>query len=109
MCRFGPFVIGRQGRRCDIRCCPEHDGGEICRPGKVCRPRDILAFAKKVLRRGGNFLAKVFDGPETAALVNGMKGRFDSVSKERPVATRKESFEVYVIGKGFKLPNGGGD
>ncbi|NIS73720.1 MAG: RlmE family RNA methyltransferase [Deltaproteobacteria bacterium] len=70
---------------------------------------DILAFAKKVLRRGGNFLAKVFDGPETAALVSGMKGHFDSVSKERPGATRKESFEVYVIGKGFKLPNGGGD
>jgi 23S rRNA (uridine2552-2'-O)-methyltransferase len=64
---------------------------------------DILEFAGKVLRSGGNFLAKVFDGPDTRNLLNEMKDIFESVSRDRPGATRKESFEVYVIGKGFKL------
>ncbi len=62
----------------------------------------ILGFAGKVLRREGNFLAKVFDGPDTGELLREMKKVFESASRRRPGATRKESFEVYLIGKGFR-------
>lgn len=62
----------------------------------------ILVFAGKVLRRGGDFLAKVFDGPDTGELLREMKKVFESASRMRPGATRKESFEVYLIGKGFR-------
>lgn len=66
---------------------------------------EIMEFAGQVLRGGGHFLAKVFDGPDTGNLLDEMKKIFDSVSRDRPGATRKESFEIYVIGKGFKTNN----
>ncbi|NIO17145.1 MAG: RlmE family RNA methyltransferase [Deltaproteobacteria bacterium] len=62
----------------------------------------VLEFAAKVLRRGGNFLVKVFDGPDTGELLREMKKLFESASRLRPGATRKESFEIYLIGKGFR-------
>lgn len=61
----------------------------------------VLTFAIRVLREGGNFLAKVFDGPETKELEGKMRKKFRKVRRIRPGATRKESFEVYLTGIGF--------
>ena len=61
-----------------------------------------LAFAAKVLRPGGNFLCKVFQGPHTEEFRDAVARRFRTVRSHVPEASRKESRELYVVGKGFK-------
>lgn len=64
--------------------------------------RLIFNFAKTVLKPGGNFACKVFEGEDRDALVKEMKKDFEFSKILRPEATRKNSFEMYVVMKGFK-------
>lgn len=64
--------------------------------------RSILSFGHTLLKEGGTFLAKVFDGEETEELVKEMRISFDVVKRERLRSTRKESYEIYLVAKGFK-------
>lgn len=64
--------------------------------------RLIFEFAKTVLKPGGNFVCKVFEGEDRDELVKYMKKDFDFSKILRPEATRKNSFEMYVVMKGFK-------
>jgi 23S rRNA (uridine2552-2'-O)-methyltransferase len=68
--------------------------------------RLIFYFAKSVLKKGGNFLCKVFEGEDRDALVKEMKKDFDFCKILRPEATRKNSFEMYVVMKGYKGTDG---
>lgn len=61
-----------------------------------------LEFADKTLRPGGDFLVKAFQGSGFAELVKAMRSRFDRVQTRKPKASRAESREVYLLGKGFK-------
>lgn len=66
----------------------------------------IYKFALTVLKPGGNFACKVFEGEDRDALVKDMKKNFEFCKQIRPEATRKSSFEMYVVLKGFKgLPS----
>lgn len=51
---------------------------------------------------GGNFTCKLFEGEDRAALVKEMKKDFEFSKMLRPEATRKASFEMYMVFKGFK-------
>ncbi len=62
----------------------------------------VISFALEVLKEGGNFAAKVFDGPDTGELVGVLRENFSQVRRVRPGATRKESSELYLTGIGFK-------
>jgi len=64
--------------------------------------RTALAVAEATLGRGGAFVAKVFMGGEFQALRKELQARFDEVRIVRPEATRESSYEVYVLGKGFR-------
>lgn len=64
--------------------------------------RIIFKFALTVLKPGGHFLCKVFEGEDRDALVKEMKPHFEFCKHLRPEATRKSSFEMYVLLKGFK-------
>jgi 23S rRNA (uridine2552-2'-O)-methyltransferase len=64
--------------------------------------RKIFYFACSVLKPGGNFICKVFEGEDRDALVKEMKVHFDFCKHIRPEATRKGSFEMYIVLKGFK-------
>ncbi|HET7826845.1 MAG TPA: RlmE family RNA methyltransferase [Anaeromyxobacter sp.] len=64
--------------------------------------RTALAVAEATLRRGGAFVAKVFMGGDFPALKKDLQARFESVQVVRPQATRESSYEVYVLGKGFR-------
>jgi 23S rRNA (uridine2552-2'-O)-methyltransferase len=66
--------------------------------------RTALAVAEATLRRGGAFVAKVFMGGDFPALKKELQARFESVQVVRPQATRESSYEVYVLGKGFRPP-----
>ena len=62
-------------------------------------------FSFEVLRPGGSFCAKVFQGGASGDLLAELKRRFGRVHHMKPKSSRKESVELYVIALDFK----GGD
>jgi 23S rRNA (uridine2552-2'-O)-methyltransferase len=64
--------------------------------------RTVFALARGTLREGGTFLAKIFGGAEGDAVFRELKPFFRELRRIRPEATRKESFELYLLGKGFR-------
>jgi 23S rRNA (uridine2552-2'-O)-methyltransferase len=64
--------------------------------------RIVLSLARQTLREGGAFLAKIFEGPEADAVFRELQAEFETVRRIRPAATRKESFELYLLAKGFR-------
>lgn len=60
------------------------------------------AFAKEVLKKGGIFIAKVFQGGAEGELLADMKKNFNKVSHFKPDASRTTSPETYVVAQGFK-------
>jgi len=61
-----------------------------------------LAFASEVLRPGGAFIAKLFQGGAEREMLNTLKLRFRTVRHAKPPASRKDSKEMYVIATGFR-------
>jgi len=64
--------------------------------------RLALDLAGRVLRPGGNFVCKVFQGPHVEEFRREAARRFRTVRAHVPEASRKESRELYLVGKGFK-------
>jgi 23S rRNA (uridine2552-2'-O)-methyltransferase len=62
----------------------------------------IIYITQLLLRKGGNFLFKLFEGQETKALVEALKKDFTEVKIYRPQASRHGSFELYIICKNKK-------
>jgi 23S rRNA (uridine2552-2'-O)-methyltransferase len=61
-----------------------------------------LAFALDVLRPGGTFLCKVFQGGSERDLLDALKQRFATVRHVKPPASRSDSAELYVLATGFR-------
>ncbi|GAA2825004.1 23S rRNA Um-2552 2'-O-methyltransferase [Aminobacter aminovorans] len=59
-------------------------------------------FAISVLKPGGHFLAKTFQGGTEADLLNLLKQNFRTVHHVKPPASRDESAELYLLAKDFK-------
>ena len=59
-------------------------------------------FAMSVLRPGGHFLAKAFQGGTENELLAQLKKNFTSVHHVKPPASRDESVELYLLARGFK-------
>ncbi len=59
-------------------------------------------FAIEVLKPGGTFVAKVFQGGTQADLLKRMKADFKTVKHIKPPASRKDSSEQYVVATGFR-------
>lgn len=59
-------------------------------------------FAVEVLKPGGDFVAKAFQGGETASVIRLLKEHFTEVRHFKPKASRAESSEVYLVATGFK-------
>lgn len=64
--------------------------------------RASFKIAEKVLRNGGNYLVKIFQGEEIQNFYNELKTRFAFKKFHSPKASRKSSAEIYFIGKGFR-------
>lgn len=56
----------------------------------------------KLLKPGGHFVAKTFQGGTENALLDLLKRNFQSVHHVKPPASRDESVELYILAKGFK-------
>ena len=63
-----------------------------------------LEVAKAVLKPGGTFVAKIFQGAEFEDARNAIREVFGKVRIIRPEATRDESYEVFLVGTGFHPP-----
>jgi 23S rRNA (uridine2552-2'-O)-methyltransferase len=61
--------------------------------------RQAFETAMAVLAPGGDFVAKVFDGPDLADLESEIEHEFRYVREVRPEASRKESSELYLVAK----------
>jgi 23S rRNA (uridine2552-2'-O)-methyltransferase len=59
-------------------------------------------FAVEVLKPGGAFVAKAFQGGETADVIATLKRHFASVKTVKPKASRSDSSELYLVATGFK-------
>jgi len=59
-------------------------------------------FAVDVLKPGGVFVAKVFQGGTERELLAMMKKDFETVKHAKPKASRSDSSEIYVIATGLK-------
>jgi len=58
-------------------------------------------FAISVLKPGGAFVAKAFQGGETASILKLLSANFADVRHVKPKASRAESSEVYLVATGF--------
>ncbi|MDJ0878857.1 MAG: 23S rRNA (uridine(2552)-2'-O)-methyltransferase RlmE [Halieaceae bacterium] len=61
-----------------------------------------LDLARQVLKPGGAFLSKVFQGEGFDELMRDARGSFDRVITRKPAASRPRSREVYLLGTGFR-------
>lgn len=59
-------------------------------------------FAISVLKPGGHFLAKTFQGGTETELLDRLKKNFRSVHHVKPPASRDESVELYLLAKDFR-------
>lgn len=59
-------------------------------------------FALSVLKPGGHFLAKAFQGGAENTLLTTLKQNFKTVHHVKPPASRSESVELYLLALGFK-------
>jgi 23S rRNA (uridine2552-2'-O)-methyltransferase len=61
-----------------------------------------LDFAASVLKPGGAFLMKVFQGSGFSELYKVIQGKFTRVVSRKPKASRARSAEIYVLATGFR-------
>jgi 23S rRNA (uridine2552-2'-O)-methyltransferase len=59
-------------------------------------------FAMDVLKPGGAFVAKVFQGGASQDVLDALKARFTKVRHYKPPASRSESAETFLIAQGFR-------
>ena len=61
-----------------------------------------LDMVRQVLKPGGNYAVKVFQGEGSEAFLKDVRSSFEKVMIRKPEASRPRSREVYLVGKGFK-------
>jgi 23S rRNA (uridine2552-2'-O)-methyltransferase len=61
-----------------------------------------LQFAARVLRPGGDFVVKVFEGDLFPGFLKKVEQHFEWAKASHPAASRTRSSEIYVVGKRFR-------
>ena len=60
-----------------------------------------LDFCQQVMKPGGDFLVKVFQGEGFDSYLKAMRGQFQKVLVRKPSASRPRSREVYLLGRDY--------
>jgi len=63
--------------------------------------RSALKIATSVLKTGGNFVVKVFQGDLFDPFTRGVDAHFSFVKAFNPRASRKQSAEIYIVAKRY--------
>lgn len=66
------------------------------RSADLCK--EVLKLAQTHLKKGGNLVMKMFEGPDAEAVAKELDRMFKSTKRFKPEAVRKGSFETYLIG-----------
>jgi 23S rRNA (uridine2552-2'-O)-methyltransferase len=61
-----------------------------------------LELAVATLAPGGNFVGKLFQGPDFKRLTDATRARFAQVKTAKPASSRSFSIEQYVVARGFR-------
>ena len=78
---------------------PKTSGIRDLDQGRSAELTDQAFFlATRILKKGGNFVGKIFEGEEMQAVIKKMKTRFKKVSVFKPPSSRDRSFETFVVG-----------
>lgn len=61
-----------------------------------------LEIAEATLAPGGNFVGKVFQGPDFKRLIERCRAGFATAKSAKPSSSRQISIEQYIVGVGFR-------
>lgn len=75
----------------------------IDQPRSLALIEAALAFAEQVLKPGGGFLTKAFQGEGTDDFVRALAERFKLVKRMKPKASRPESREIYLLARNYGM------
>jgi 23S rRNA (uridine2552-2'-O)-methyltransferase len=75
----------------------------IDQPRSMALLDEALPFAREVLRPGGDFLVKAFQGEGVDAFTRELKTLFKTVKTIKPKASRSESREIYLLARSFGM------
>jgi 23S rRNA (uridine2552-2'-O)-methyltransferase len=74
---------------------------EVDHARQVELARRALAVGRKMLRKSGNMLVKIFQGSELKEFQRDMQASFRAFRIVKPPASRPQSAELYFLGLGF--------
>jgi 23S rRNA (uridine2552-2'-O)-methyltransferase len=69
--------------------------------------RRSLEIAGALLHQNGTFYCKAFEGEDFPEVVRACRPLFQTVKIVKPGSSRKESREVFILGRGWKKPHPG--
>lgn len=75
---------------------------DVDQPNSMYLVELAVDMSKQVLKPGGNFLAKVFQGEGFEELRDDLRANFKQVISRKPTSSRPRSRETYLLAKGFK-------
>jgi 23S rRNA (uridine2552-2'-O)-methyltransferase len=75
----------------------------IDQPRILALLEEALVFAREVLRPGGDFLAKAFQGEGIDSFTRELKRHFRTVKTMKPRASRPESREIYLLARSLGM------
>lgn len=78
---------------------------EVDHARQIDLTRSALALARQVLREGGSAVFKVFEGEFLKDLKSEMAAGFHKVFVSKPIASRQESSELYLVCLNFAGKN----
>jgi len=97
------LIKGALGDSADVVICdaaPNLSGAwDVDHSRSIDLARSALRVARMVLKPGGNFLVKVFQGDTFLDYLAEVRREFEKSQAHSPAASRKESAETYIIGK----------
>lgn len=77
-----------------------HKFTDQARSLELCeRARDV---ALRRLKPGGNFVAKIFEGPDAKDFQESLRPHFEKVRAFKPKSSRAESKETFILGLGYQ-------
>ena len=75
-------------------------GLDAARSFQLCQA--ALSIAEMVLKPGGSFICKIFQGEEFKEFADNVRNRFKHHKIFKPRSSRKQSKEIFIVGMGFK-------
>ena len=75
----------------------------VDQPRAMNLAEEALALCETVLRPGGSFLVKLFQGEGFESFVETVRTQFQKVSLIKPKASRPESREIYLLARNYGI------